>query len=211
MRRHRGRQRPTVFSRLDCWAGKPSQLLQVLLVPAKPLGDSEAASTGLRRRGSSPSVLVQDSHVFSPSGLLGSPRHVSVTSVRTLGSMCRPSASCGLSSREASVVYRFSSEPPQGIFVLSACSPTVAFLSARVRTTACRYWFRSLVLVGQQRVNGRSTVPSGRTHSGLTARERDTRGLHSDRSLFGIGHRVGSHATKWPPCIVYIACDCRSR
>ena len=191
-----------MFSRLDRWAGKPSQLLQVLLVPAKPLGDSEAASTGLRRRGSSPSVLVQDSHVFSPSGLLGSPRHVSVTSVRTLGSMCRPSASYGLSSRDASVVYRFSSEPPQGIFVLSACSPTVAFLSARVRTTACRYRFRSLVLVGWQRVSNRSTV--------LSARQRDSRGVRSGGSLFGIGHRLGSHATKRPPCIVYIACNCRS-
>ena len=154
---------------MDRWAGKPSQLLRVFLVPAEPLGDSGAASTGLRRRGSSPSVLVQDSHVFSPSGLLGAPRHVSVSSVRTLGSMCRPSASYGLSSRDASVVYRFSSEPLQGIFVLSACSPTVTFLSAGVRTTACRYRFRSLVLVGQQRVNGRSTVPSGRTHSGLVA------------------------------------------
>ena len=188
---------------MDRRAGKPSQLLRVMLVSAEPLGDSGAASTGLRRSGSSRSVLVQDSRVLSPSGLSGSPRHVSLSSVRTLGSVRRLSAPYGLSSRDASAVYRFSSEPPQGIFVLSACSPTVAFLSARVRTTACRYRFRSLVLVGWQRVSNRSTV--------LSARQRDSRGVRSGGSLFGIGHRLGSHATKRPPCIVHIACNCRSR
>ena len=79
------------FARLDRWAGKPSELLRVFLVPREPHGDSR----GLRPRGSVTAGLAVrcpcKTNTFPDSTLLESLRHVHVG--------CRPSsddiANCG--------------------------------------------------------------------------------------------------------------------
>ena len=136
------------FSRLDRWAGKPSQLLRVFLVSAEPLGDSGAASTGLRRSGSSRSVLVQDSRVLSPSGLSGSPRHVSLRVPSVHSGLCagclRPMAClrvmlrlstgslpslCRVSSCYRHVLLRSLSCPPGSVLLLVATGSARLFSS----------------------------------------------------------------------------------
>ena len=115
--------------------------------------------------------------------------------------MCRLSTYYSMSLRNVSPVRTFSSKPLHVIFGLATCSRMASFLPAGLGTTACRYWFLSLVLVTRQQVNGRFAVTSRRTHGKLTASKRGTHSLHSERSHFSIGRHVGCHTTFCLPAL----------